>query len=135
MRAVCSEEAGAGRGPQAEALLAENARLEAELDGLHRALQSRATIEQAKGVLVVFCQCAEAEAFDVLVGLSQRRNVRLRMLAEALLQLAAAGFGAPEGGLHQWLRDELAHLGERRGRPAPRGRDGGRSPGRPRHSP
>jgi hypothetical protein len=131
MRAVCGKEADAGREADAEALLAENARLEVQLDGLHRALQSRATIEQAKGVLVVFCRCAEGEAFDVLVQLSQRRNVRVRVLADALLRLAAAGFEAPEEDeLGRWLRDEVAALSEGRGRP-PRGRDSaGRDSGR-----
>jgi hypothetical protein len=133
MRAVCSKEADAGNRADAEALLAENVRLEVQLDGLHRALQSRATIEQAKGVLVVSCRCAETEAFDVLVQLSQRRNMRLRLLAEALLRLAAAGFEAPEEDeLGRWLRDEVVQFSERRSRP-PRGRDSGTPRGRPRH--
>jgi hypothetical protein len=100
------------------ALLVENTRLEAQLDGLQRALQSRATIEQAKGVLATVTQCTEANAFDLLVELSQRRNVRLRVVAEALLRMVASGFeSADTDGLQQWLREELIRLGTRRGRP------------------
>jgi hypothetical protein len=111
MHAVQETEAQGGCGQRAEALLAANTRLEAELDGLHRALQSRASIEQAKGVLIAFARCTEAEAFDLLVQLSQRRNVRLRAVAEALLQLTVNGFDRPdEDGLRAWLRDELARL-------------------------
>jgi hypothetical protein len=119
----------ARRGPD-ESLLAENARLEAQLDGLHRALQSRATIEQAKGVLMALRGCSEADAFDLLVRLSQRRNVRLRSLAEVLVQLAADGLTAPrEDGLCRWLQQELALPGKHRVRP-PAGRASGRAGGR-----
>jgi hypothetical protein len=114
MRAVADRGAGACSPADVESLLAENVRLQAELDGLHRALRSRANIEQAKGVLIALLQCTETEAFDVLVQLSQRRNVRLRVLAELLLQMSSAGSGLPAGvGLTEWLREELARIGDR----------------------
>jgi len=50
---VHTESCAAGQGG-ADDLLVENARLELQLDGLYRALQSRAAIEQAKGVLMAF---------------------------------------------------------------------------------
>jgi len=122
----CTASTGAS-GPGDE-LLAENARLELQLDGLHRALQSRASIEQAKGVLMAFCRCSEADAFTLLARLSQVRNVRLRWLADTLLRLAATGFEVTSGNdLEAWLRDQVLHL-SRTGRPLekvnrpPRGR-------------
>ncbi|MEU6646489.1 ANTAR domain-containing protein [Saccharomonospora sp. NPDC046836] len=59
-----------------------------ELDGLRRALRSRATIEQAVGVLVVSHRCSPQEAFRLLIGLSQQHNIKLHRIAQALLQLA-----------------------------------------------
>jgi len=113
MHAVRDGEADAGNRTVAEMLLAENTQLEAQLDGLHRALQSRASIEQAKGVLIAFTGCTEAQAFDLLVRLSQNRNVRLRVLAEVLLRVTAVDPAEPdEDGLHSWLRDELVRLGQ-----------------------
>ena len=128
MHAVDDRKVGAGARMEVATLLAENARLEAELDGLHRALQSRAAIEQAKGILMGISGCTEAEAFDRLVQLSQRRNVRLRVLAEMLLQVASLGRDTPDkAGLRQWLGDEIGGPNDRGNRPAR-----GREPGRPR---
>jgi hypothetical protein len=93
-------------------LLAENTRLQTQLDGLHRALRSRAAIEQAKGVVMAFGRCSEADAFAVLTRLSQQRNVRIRVLAEELLRLAAAGFPeTDEASLAGWLRAQVLALG------------------------
>ncbi|TKG63136.1 ANTAR domain-containing protein [Prauserella endophytica] len=69
-------------------LLAPVAHLENELDGLRRALRTRATIEQAMGVLVVSHRCTPQEAFQVLVRLSQQYNIKLHRIAQALVQLA-----------------------------------------------
>jgi hypothetical protein len=93
-------------------VLAENTRLQAQLDGLHRALRSRAAIEQAKGVLMAFGRCSEADAFGALTRLSQQRNVRIRVLAEELLRLAATGFpNTDEASLAGWLRAQVFALG------------------------
>jgi hypothetical protein len=93
-------------------LRAENERLEEQLDGLHRALRSRAAIEQAKGVLMAFARCDEAAAFALLTRLSQQRNVRIRLLAEELLTLAAGGFpvSPDEASLAYWLRGQVLEL-------------------------
>ncbi|MFF5991577.1 ANTAR domain-containing protein [Prauserella flavalba] len=69
-------------------LLAQVTHLENELEGLRRALRTRATIEQAMGVLVVSHRCTPQEAFQVLVRLSQQYNIKLHRIAHALLQLA-----------------------------------------------
>ncbi|MEW2505897.1 MULTISPECIES: ANTAR domain-containing protein [unclassified Amycolatopsis] len=52
---------------------------------LREALQSRGVIEQAKGVLMAQRRCDPQEAFAVLVTLSQNTNVKLRDVAQALL--------------------------------------------------
>lgn len=55
------------------------------VDGLEHALTSRATIDQAKGVIMaVFGLNADA-AFEVLVRVSQHANVKLATVAEQFL--------------------------------------------------
>ena len=51
----------------------------------------RAVIEQAKGVLMQQLAVDEAEAFDVLRAASQRLNVKVRDLAQRLVEAAARG--------------------------------------------
>jgi GAF domain-containing protein len=55
---------------------------------LQIALESRATIEQAKGLIMARSRCSPAEAFDMLVKASQRENVKLRVLAERIVASA-----------------------------------------------
>ncbi|HEX6873222.1 MAG TPA: SpoIIE family protein phosphatase [Micromonosporaceae bacterium] len=56
-------------------------RLRAELTGLHQAMSTRATIEQAKGILSERLSIDPESAFDYLVRLSQQANVRLADVA------------------------------------------------------
>ena len=58
---------------------------------LQDAMQSRAAIEQAKGVLMGGRRCTAEEAFNILVELSQTSNRKLRDVAQALLDEAAEG--------------------------------------------
>ena len=60
---------------------------------LQAAMQSRAVIEQAKGILMGQRRCTAQEAFDVLVRLSQDRNRKLRDVAQAMVQDAGGGDG------------------------------------------
>jgi GAF domain-containing protein len=55
---------------------------------LQQAMVSRATIEQAKGILIAERGCTADEAFDILVKMSQASNRKLRELAESLVQVA-----------------------------------------------
>lgn len=71
------------------ALRARLAMLEHELEGLRRAVHSRAAIEQAVGVLVVLNKCSPHDGFRMLVRLSQQYNVKLRRVAKALVELAS----------------------------------------------
>ena len=58
---------------------------------LQTAMQSRAVIEQAKGILMGSRRCTAEEAFDLLVELSQKSNRKLRAVAESLVQEASTG--------------------------------------------
>jgi len=57
-------------------------------DQLQNALDSRAVIEQAKGVLMAQHHCSADQAFDMLVRLSQQSNRKLREIAQALVESA-----------------------------------------------
>jgi hypothetical protein len=63
----------------------------AEADGLRAALESRAVIEQAKGVLVGRLGVDPETAFATLRRVSQHSNVRLRAVAVALVTVAGGG--------------------------------------------
>jgi AmiR/NasT family two-component response regulator len=52
-------------------------------------MQSRAVIEQAKGILMVTRRCDADAAFDGLVELSQSTNRKLREVAELLVREAS----------------------------------------------
>jgi len=52
---------------------------------LQRAMDSRAVIEQAKGILMVQRGCNAQEAFDALVRISQESHRKLRDVAEQLV--------------------------------------------------
>jgi transcriptional regulator with GAF, ATPase, and Fis domain len=55
---------------------------------LEAAMRSRACIEQAKGIIMTRDQCTPEEAFKVLIGLSQTQNVKLRVVAQDLVDHA-----------------------------------------------
>lgn len=56
---------------------------------LEQALESRAVIEQAKGVLMAVHTCDADEAFRMLVEQSQRANTKLRDVAAKLIESAS----------------------------------------------
>ena len=60
-------------------------------DQMRSALESRATIEQAKGVIMALRGCSTEEAFQWLATESQNTNVKLRELAAGIVAGAAAG--------------------------------------------
>ena len=53
---------------------------------LKSAMESRATIEQAKGIIMATSHCSPDEAFEVLVRASQRENRKLRDIAVDLVE-------------------------------------------------
>jgi transcriptional regulator with GAF, ATPase, and Fis domain len=60
---------------------------------LREAMGSRAGIEQAKGILMGQRRCSEAEAFNILVRLSQDTNRKLHDVAAALVTEATTDGG------------------------------------------
>jgi GAF domain-containing protein len=62
---------------------------------LGEAMRSRATIEQAKGILISSEGCTADEAFDILRRASQRQNVKLRDIAEQLVARARRNHAKP----------------------------------------
>ena len=58
---------------------------------LDRAMQSRAVIEQAKGILMCQRQCDATEAFNMLTAASQRSNRKLRDIAQAIVDGVIGG--------------------------------------------
>jgi GAF domain-containing protein len=57
----------------------------AKSEQLEHALESRAEIEQAKGIIMASLRCTADEAFDVLVRQSQQQNRKLREIAAELV--------------------------------------------------
>jgi GAF domain-containing protein len=63
-------------------------------EGLRLAMESRATIEQAKGIIMAQSAVDPEEAFDVLRRASQRENRKLRDIAHEMVERAARGLSA-----------------------------------------
>jgi AmiR/NasT family two-component response regulator len=55
-----------------------------EIDGLHGMIENRATIEQAKGVIMSAMGCGPEAAFAVLVSQSQAQNRKVSEIAAEL---------------------------------------------------
>lgn len=68
--------------------------VEHELDGLRTAMQTRAAIEQAKGMIMFHRKCDADEAFRLLVELSQNAHRKLFEIAQTLV----ASWSAPDDG-------------------------------------
>jgi GAF domain-containing protein len=56
-----------------------------EASHLRKAMESRAVIEQAKGIIMARDRCTADEAFDVLTRISQQQNIKLRKLAQVIV--------------------------------------------------
>ena len=59
-------------------------------EDMAQAMKSRATIEQAKGILMASQHCSPDEAFQILVRASQRENRKLRDLADEIVVRAGS---------------------------------------------
>jgi transcriptional regulator with GAF, ATPase, and Fis domain len=67
-------------------------------EDMAEAMKSRATIEQAKGILMGAQRCTADEAFQILVRASQRENRKLREIAEDIVTRTASGHRRGEEG-------------------------------------
>jgi PAS domain-containing protein len=88
-------------------------RLEAEVDGLRRAMRSRAVIEQAKGFLSAALNCGLDEAFGHLARLSQHENLRVAEVAARIIGTVIPAEGAdpePPSQIDSRLFDPLTYL-------------------------
>ena len=65
-------------------------RLRAEVAQLRGSIEARVVIEQAKGMLMADRACSDQQAFDLLVGMSQAEQRKVREIA---VELVAAGAG------------------------------------------
>ena len=82
------------RGPATHRVRALIEELEAaarELDGLRTAMRTRATVEQAKGVVMCLRGCDEDEAFQHLVRLSQVSQRKLHDVAALVVTDVTSG--------------------------------------------
>ena len=61
----------------------------ARAEQLDQAMQSRAGIEQAKGIIISTMRCDADEAFDILVKQSQQQNRKLHEIASEIVQNAS----------------------------------------------
>jgi GAF domain-containing protein len=64
---------------------------------LHAAMDSRAVIEQAKGIVIAERRCTPDEAFDFLIKVSQDTNRKLRDVAAALVNGVQGTSGSSKG--------------------------------------
>jgi hypothetical protein len=71
------------------------AALQRENEGLRRSLQTRAVIEQAKGILMERKHCPAEEAFAELRRISQRENARLVDVAATIVGVTAPSEDEP----------------------------------------
>ncbi len=100
---VAHAKAGRGEGLAAEGFvvdvtdLLQQSREEAVQAALSAALDGRDTIEQAKGMLMLLYALSADQAFALLGWWSSNRNVRVRVLAERLVDAATRGGFAQPG--------------------------------------
>ena len=78
--------------------------LQTEVGQLRTAMASRATIEQAKGILMVLTGCTEQVAFELLAHMSSHTHRKVREVAESIADSACGRTPLPED-LRTILRD------------------------------
>jgi GAF domain-containing protein len=78
----------AGHAAVAVANVLSHANAVSEATHLRKAMESRAVIEQAKGMIMARDRCTADEAFDMLNRISQQQNVKLRDLAQIIVDSA-----------------------------------------------
>jgi GAF domain-containing protein len=66
--------------------------------GLAETMETRAVIEQAKGMLMAEQRISEDAAFKALVTMSQNSNVKVREVAQQLVKVRSASEGGQRSG-------------------------------------
>ena len=80
------------------------AELRVEVDQLRAAMSSRATIEQAKGILMLLTTCGEQVAFELLTHISSHTHRKVRDVAQSITE-SAAGHARLPADVRSILRD------------------------------
>lgn len=88
--------------------------LRREVDGLRHALESHPVIDMARGLVMAAGRCSPDEAWQVLVEVSQHTNIKLREIAQSLVDGVEGAPPAPP--VQEALRASLERRGEDRGR-------------------
>jgi hypothetical protein len=70
--------------------------LEAEVEQLRAAMASRATIEQAKGILMLLTTCSAQVAFDLLAHISSHTHRKVRDVAQSITESATGSSRLPD---------------------------------------
>jgi AmiR/NasT family two-component response regulator len=84
--------------PERERLIEELDRARAEVEGLQAALASRHMIGMAQGILMLRYGVDETKAFAFLSRTSQQENVKLREVAQRIVQqVGSEGVGPGRG--------------------------------------
>jgi hypothetical protein len=78
--------------------------LQTEVSQLRTAMASRATIEQAKGILMLLTNCSEQVAFELLAHMSSHTHRKVREVAQSIAD-SASGHGKLPEDLRTILRD------------------------------
>ena len=78
--------------------------LHTEIAQLRTAMASRATIEQAKGVLMVLTGCGEQVAFELLAHMSSHTHRKVREVAQTIVE-SASGHASLPADVRAILRD------------------------------
>jgi hypothetical protein len=89
------------------------AALEAEVGQMRAAMASRATIEQAKGILMLLTNCGEHVAFELLAHISSHTHRKVRDVAESITE-SAAGHAQLPPDVRAIVRDACPPLQNRR---------------------
>jgi hypothetical protein len=84
-RPLLTAVAAPGNAPGYADLVAEVVELRARNEQLGRALESRAVIDQARGMVMALAPCSSERAWALLVDVSQHNNIKLRDVATALV--------------------------------------------------
>jgi hypothetical protein len=78
--------------------------LQAEVGQLRAAMASRASIEQAKGILMLLTCCSDQVAFDLLAHISSHTHRKVRDIAQVITE-SAAGRGQLPDDVRAIVRD------------------------------
>lgn len=88
--------------PEGETTTEQIRRLQDKVAQLEQAIQSHAVIDQALGVLVAVGRISPAEAWDMLRETSMCTNIKLRQVAESVVEWGRTGHLAAD------IREQLA---------------------------